>query len=101
MSAIGSVIIGVFLSPAGFLDAGDQATAGHVAEANSTDAKLPVDGSSPAAQPAAHANANPVARTQFLLAQRQLLVGFQRLQISCELNSFSGCGHQLSRKTGS
>src|SRR5438552_1885912 len=77
MSAIGSVImfqvllacprlrVGlVFLSPACFLDAGDESVARHVAEANTADAELAVHSPRPAAQAAAEADANPVPRPQ-------------------------------------
>src|SRR5205085_8441603 len=64
MSAIGSVIMAGILSPARFLDARDQAVAGHVAEADAADAELAVHRARPAAQPAAQADADLVARPQ-------------------------------------
>src|SRR4051812_32372013 len=84
MSAMGSVIMGKFLrvsgprypaaaprrpepralsmSPAGLADAGDEAVAGHVAEADPADAELAVHGPRPAAQLAAHLDADLLAR---------------------------------------
>src|SRR5690348_12111016 len=78
MSAIGSVIMAIwFLLPAGFLDARDQAVAGHIAEANAAHAELAVHRPSPAAQPAAEADANLVARPEFRLGR----VAPRRLQL--------------------
>src|SRR5262249_49563567 len=63
MSAIGSVIMARGLPlPAGFLDAGDQAVGGQVAEANAADAELADQGTGPATQPAPQADADFVAR---------------------------------------
>src|SRR5688500_14661368 len=62
ISAMGSVIIGAALSPARLLDPGDEAVAGHVAEADPADAELAVDVSPPAAQLAAQPNADHVPR---------------------------------------
>src|SRR5258708_35913123 len=61
MSAMGSVIMARFLSPARFLDAGNQSIGRHVAETDPADAELAVDRPRPAAQLAAkpHANALP------------------------------------------
>src|SRR5262245_30192258 len=64
MSAMGSVIMAGVSSPARFLDAGDQAVAGHAAEADPADPELAVVGARPAAQPAAVADADLVARPQ-------------------------------------
>jgi len=64
----------VFLSPTRFLDARDQAATGHIAKTNPANAKLAIDSTSPAAQSAAHANANAIARPQFFLVRRQLFV---------------------------
>src|SRR6266566_4311027 len=66
ISATGSVIMAVFLSPTRFLNAWNQAAAGHVAEANPANTELAIDGTGPAAQAAAHANANSVAGPQLL-----------------------------------
>src|ERR1700730_12208932 len=63
MSAIGSVIIAASpSSPAGLLDAGDQPVGGHVPEADPADAELAVVGPRPAAQLAAQADADDLAR---------------------------------------
>src|SRR5438132_4813319 len=83
MSAIGSVIIievpsskfqvqsrsrlctFVFvLLPACFLDAGNETVAGHIAEADAADTELAVHGAGPAANAAAKADANSIARPQ-------------------------------------
>src|ERR1700675_868127 len=61
MSANGSVIM-VVSSPARFLDAGNQAVARHVAEADAANAEFAIDGARPAAQLAAQANADALAR---------------------------------------
>src|SRR5947209_17649014 len=73
MSAIGSVIMAVVLSPARFLDAWDQSVAGHVAETNAAHAELAVDRPRPAAQAAPQPNADLVARPQLLLVLRAFL----------------------------
>src|SRR5579871_5075837 len=62
MSANESVIMLRVPSPASLLDARNQAIAGHVAETNTADAELAIDGPRPAAQPAAQPDANPLAR---------------------------------------
>src|SRR5260370_14070594 len=64
MSATGSVIMAVLLSPARFFDAGNQPVAGHVAEADAADAELPIDGPWPAAQLAAQPAAALLPRRQ-------------------------------------
>src|SRR5947209_5051257 len=69
MSATGSVIMMDSPSPARLLDAGDQPVGGQVPEANPADAELAVDGAGPAAQPAAHADADAVARPQLRLGR--------------------------------
>src|SRR5438105_217710 len=76
MSAIGSVImamidilagwVGSGVLPTGFLDARDEAVAGHVAEADAADAELPVHGPRPAADPAAVPHADHLARLHLL-----------------------------------
>src|SRR5947208_15375912 len=74
MSAMGSVIMAQFLSPARLLDAGNQSVGRHVAEADPADAKLAVDGPRPAAQLAAQPHADALARRELDLGG-VLLVG--------------------------
>src|ERR1700684_1840871 len=62
MSANESVIMVVAASPAGFLDARDQAFAGHVTETNPADAELAIHGPGTTTQFAAQADANLLAR---------------------------------------
>src|SRR5919108_2326932 len=73
MSARLSVIMVGAPSPAGLLDAGDQAVAGHVAEADAADAELAVDGAGPAAQLAAQPDADHLARRHQLGLDRLAL----------------------------
>src|SRR5262249_40578491 len=82
MSGVGSVIIAVVLLPARLLDARDQAVAGHAAEADPAHAELPVHGAGPAAQPAAQADADAVARPQLLLFGGPFAVLVQRLELA-------------------
>src|SRR5581483_3630121 len=87
--------------PARFLDAGDQALQGHVPEANAAHAELAVDGARPAAQPAAHADADPVARPELLGLGRVALGGVELGQVAVELDEMSFGGHQsFSRAQG-
>src|ERR1043166_947882 len=65
MSAMGSVIMAQFLSPARFLDAGNQSVGRHVAETDPADAELAVDRARPAAQLAAKPHTNARARREF------------------------------------
>jgi hypothetical protein len=88
-----------FALPARFLNSRNQATTGHVAEANTANAKLPIDGAGPAAQPAPHPNPDPIARPQLFLVQRQLLVFVEGFQVPQKLGSFGSCGHQFLEKT--
>src|SRR4051794_4790785 len=67
MSAIGSVIMVRNSSPARLLDARDQAAVRHVAEADPADAELAVHRTGPAAQLAAHPDADPLAGGQLHL----------------------------------
>src|SRR4051794_7081198 len=76
MSANGSVIIARPPSPASLGDARDQPVAGHVAEADPADAELPIHGPGPAAQPAAQADADQLARGHLDLV-RGPLVGLE------------------------
>src|SRR5260221_13594191 len=95
MSAIGSVIMAnqvlnsqlsgppegpeqgtAFELPTGFANAGNQPVAGHVAEANPANAELAVNGPRPAAQLAAHLDADLLAR-QHLHLDRVALMRFQ------------------------
>src|SRR6516225_5910845 len=93
MSAIGSVIMARGLPlPAGFLDAGDEAVGGQVAEANPADAELAEDGPGPAAQPATQADADLVARPQLHLG-RVLLVALHLRQVPAEFNHLRFGGH--------
>src|SRR5262249_24370462 len=62
MSAIGSLIMAGPPSPAGLLDARNQPVAGHVPEADPADAELAIHGPGPAAQPAAQADLDALAR---------------------------------------
>src|SRR4051794_847764 len=94
MSAIGSVIMAAFLPrlPARLLHAGDQTLVGHVAEADAAQAELAVDRAGPAAQPAAHADADAVARAELRLG-RLALGEFQLLELAEELNVLGVGGH--------
>src|SRR5437016_2636353 len=101
MSAIGSVIMvqsaprftrGAPPLPARFHDPGDQAVAGHVAETDPADAELAVDGARAAAQPAAFADADLVARPHRVF-DRVLLVLFQGLELALVLDAFGFGGH--------
>src|SRR5207302_9799922 len=94
MSAIGSVIMALILSPTRFLDAGDQPVAGHVAEADAADAELAIHGAGPAAQPAAHTDADLVARAQLVLG-RVALVGLDPGQVAAEFNQLRFGGHRF------
>src|SRR4051794_30717744 len=85
MSAIGSVIMAFVLSPARFLDARNQPAAGHVAEADAADAELAIHGAGPAAQAAAQADADLVARPELVLG-RVALVGLDPGQVTAEFN---------------
>src|SRR5262249_48367761 len=98
MSAIGSVIIAGILSPAGLLDARDQAVAGHAAEADPADAELAVHGPRPPAQSAAEADADLVAGPELLLVGRPLLVLLQRFQLAEVFGAFGGGGHRRALK---
>src|SRR5207249_2956645 len=71
MSAIVSVIMGAVL-PTRFLDAWDQAVAGHVAEADAADAELPIHRPRPSTQLAAQAHANLLARQHLHFIGRAL-----------------------------
>src|SRR5262245_22678330 len=68
MSAIESVIM-ARLSPARFLHTRDEAVAGHVPKTDPADAELAVHRPRPAAQPAAQADADLVARPQLVLGR--------------------------------
>src|SRR5690348_1193253 len=92
MSANESVIMFGVPSPASLLDARDQAIAGHVAETDAADAELAVDRPRPAAQLAAQANADALARRHFDLRIR-LAAGFQLRQLLAELDVFRFGGH--------
>src|SRR5262249_1098917 len=73
MSAMGSVIMARFLSPARFLDAGNQSVRRHAAETDPADAELAIDRPRPAAQLAAQPYADALARLELDLC-RVLLV---------------------------
>src|SRR2546421_8165790 len=73
MSARESVIMVGSPSPAGLGHARDQSVAGHVAETDAADAELAVDGPRPAAQAAAQADADPLARQQLVLLRVALV----------------------------
>src|SRR5271166_2697912 len=62
MSATGSVIMVAFPSPACSLDARNQSVAGQIAEADPANAKLAIHRPRPAAQLAAHADLDSLAR---------------------------------------
>src|SRR5262249_41944041 len=82
-------------SPACFLDARNEAVAGHAAEANAANAELAIYGPWPAAQPAAQANADAVARPQLRFGR--LALGLvRRGQIPNEFHRFGFCGHIYS-----
>src|SRR5689334_11999931 len=95
MSANESVIMGKEPSPAGLLDARNQAIAGHVAKTNAADAELAIDGSRSSAQLATQANADAFARQHFYLGVR-LLAGFQLGQLLSEFDVFRFGGHVLN-----
>src|SRR4051794_6067083 len=99
MSAIGSVIIAVVLPfrwlPGRLADAGDQAAAGHVAEADAADAELPVHGPPAATEPATEADLDAVPARHDVgggpLVGRLLHLGLvlvQRRQLALELAFF-------------
>src|SRR5262245_50315865 len=92
MSAIGSVIMARLLLPAGLLDAGDQAEAGHVPEADAADAELPVDRPRPAADPAAQPDADHLAGLHLDLAFAVLL---QAVQVTQQFDSFGVGRHSF------
>src|SRR5215469_14578265 len=64
MSAIGSVIMALTPLPTRFLYARNETIAGQAAKTDPADAELPIDGPAPAAQLAAIADADFVARPQ-------------------------------------
>src|SRR5437868_5848594 len=70
----------------------NQSLVGHVAETNAADAELAIDRAGPAAQPAAHTNADALARGQLLLAR---LVRFDPLQVTLKLDSFRSRRHRF------
>src|SRR5690348_17297675 len=95
MSARLSVIMVGSPSPAGLLDAGNQAVAGHVAEADAADAELAVDGARPAAQLAAQPDADALARRHLDGAVR-LAAGLQLGQLLLEADELRFGGHRGS-----
>src|SRR5882762_8480361 len=94
MSAIGSVIMvgNPLCSPARLLDARNQPLVGHVAKADSADAELAIDRAGPAAQAAAQANLDPVARPQLLFGG-VFLVRLDLLEIALELDTLRRSRH--------
>src|SRR5215470_8522581 len=93
MSAIGSVIITVHqitVLPARFLDAGDQAEVGHLAETDPADAELAKYGTGPATDPAAEADADPVARSELRLLRLPLRF-LELLELEGVFHSFGFC----------
>src|SRR5262245_11254548 len=102
MSAMGSVIMARFLSPARLLDARDQSVRGHVAEADPADAELPVDGPRPSAQLAAQPHADALARRELdLLGVLLVRLPFRQLFPEPHIFRFGRHAHRPSRgKTG-
>src|SRR5438552_3827181 len=94
MSANESVIMVVAASPAGFLDAGDQPVAGHVAKTDPADAKLTVDGAGAAAQLAAQADADALARQHRLHLAGVALGVLQPLQLLAKSDVFRFGRHE-------
>src|SRR5262249_18133333 len=85
--------------PTRFLDARDQAEVGHLAEADAANAELAIDGAGPPAQPAAKADANPVARPELALVR--LPPRFLHLhQLPPVLHHRRFRGHNPSRRVG-
>src|SRR6516164_1798176 len=92
MSANESVIMLSASSPAGLLDARNQAIAGHATKTNAADAELAIHRSRPAAQLAAQANADALARRHLDLGIR-LAAGFQLRHLLFEFDVFRFGGH--------
>src|SRR5207248_5244989 len=88
MSAIGSVIMAVWSLPARLHHAGDEAVAGHVAEADASYAELAVHRPRPAAQPAAEADADALARLHFLGRVGLFPAGLQGRHLAAEFHGF-------------
>src|SRR5262249_27173754 len=94
MSAKASVIIGAASSPARLLDPGDQAVARHVGETDPANPELAVDGAGPAAQPAAQADADLVARPHLLGLVRGAPQGLHLGHLLAEPGSLRFGGHE-------
>src|SRR5262249_29762520 len=84
----------VFL-PTRLADAGDHPVAGQAAETDAAGAELPVHGPRPAADLAAQADADQVARPQLRL-RRLALVRLQRLELLAERGIFRISGHGVA-----
>src|SRR5437870_9890252 len=99
MSAMGSVIMAQFLSPARFHDAGNQSVGRHVAEADPADAELAIDSARPPAQLAAPPHTDALARRELDLGG-VLLVRFPLRHLLPEPDIFRFGSHTRCPETG-